>query len=565
MLREILPNIEYIQYLNTLHNVGARNENAYAESNQNNPFFHKTMVKRPTGDFIIDKLTNEEPHIIILTGHAGDGKTSLLLQVLNDMELLQVQELKSFDEIVLPNGKSCLYLKDFSELSEDERKIKMKDFLEYPIQEKYVILVANTGPLLNTFEVLLGEDAQIKLINLIDENSGLIEEICGYKIRVINVASIDNTSFAKPFLANLIEDSLWAPCEQCSKVNKCPINFNRNIILQNFSNVTNFLTYHYIWQQEHGKRLTVRQITAQLSFAITGGLECNIVKNIISDKYLFDFLFTNSIFGYMGFKINKDASEIQAISDIMNNHYDQKRMVADESIFIEQDYTVLPQKFQTIARELGIQERYSTRWQAAVRRMYYLTNIETNDIINNKLLKDVFSTRFPRYLELRQGASTNNDDKMLVLDALAMIFVGNTYQSKNRIPLTMRRGSGITQSVQMVYGVVDAREIKIKTAYSNKCNFDGESRKSELRMEVYGKEITYPMTLQLLNYFEDIRNGIVTTNIDPQLSHGIDSIKAQILSSYGKSEDGRLELMMMKTNKWETIDLYEENGKWKLN
>lgn len=559
-----MTNSEYIKYLNTLHNVGARNENAYAESNQNNPFFHRTMVKRPTGAFIIDKLTNEEPHIIILTGHAGDGKTSLLLQVLNDMGLLHEQELKPFDEIVLPNGKLCLYIKDFSELSEDERKSKMKAFLGYPIQEKYVIMVANTGPLLNTFEEILGEDAQIKLINLIDENGGLIEDICGYKIRTINAAGIDNTSFAKPFLANLIEASIWAPCAQCSKADNCPIKFNQSIVSQNFTKVINFLTSHYIWQQEHGKRLTVRQITAHLSFAITGGLECNTVKNISNDNYLFDFLFTNSIFGYSGFKVNKDASEIQAISDIMNIHYDQKRLVADESIFIKQYYTALPQKLQTLARELGIREHYSTRWQAAVRRMYYLVNIETDDAVNSKLLKDGFSNRYPRYLELRQGASTNNDDKMLVLDALAMIFIGDTYQSRNSIPLTLKRSSGITQSVQMVYDVVNTRDIKIKTSYSNKCNFDGEKRKSELRMEVCGTEITYPIALPLLNYFEDIRNGIVTTNIDPQLSHGIDSIKAQILSCCGQSEDERLELMVMKTNKWETIILNEENGKWKL-
>lgn len=563
-MEKIVPNSGYIKYLNTLHNVGARNENAYAESNQNNPYFHKTIVKRPTGAFIIDKLTNEEPHIIILTGHAGDGKTSLLLQVLDDMGLLNEQELNPFDEIVLPNGKSCLYIKDFSELSEHERESKMKDFLEYPVQDKYVILIANTGPLLNTFEEILGEDAQIKLLNLIDENSGSIEEICGSKIRTINAAGIDNTSFAKPFLENIIEDSLWVQCEQCIKVKNCPIKFNQIIVSQNFAKVSDFLTSHYIWQQEHGKRLTIRQITAHLSFAITGGLECKQVKNIDNGNYLFDFLFTNSIFGYSGFKVNKDASEIQAISDIMNNHYDQKRIVADESIFIKQDYSALPQKLQTLARELGIKSHYSTRWQAAVRRMYYLVNIETDDKVNTKLLKDGFSNSYPRYLELRRGASTNNDDKMLVLDALAMIFIGDTYQSKNSIPLTLKRGSGITQSVQMVHDVVYSRDIKVKTSYSNKCNFDGERRKSELRMEVCGKEITYPIALPLLNYFEDIRNGIVTTNIDPQLSHGIDSIKAQILACCAQSEDGRLELMVMKTNKWETITLNEENDKWKL-
>ena len=78
-------NEEYISYLNTLHNYNAQNPNSYGEKNVNHHFFKDVMVKVGLSKFISNSILENEPHVIVLTGHAGDGKTSIMYQVLSEL------------------------------------------------------------------------------------------------------------------------------------------------------------------------------------------------------------------------------------------------------------------------------------------------------------------------------------------------------------------------------------------------------------------------------------------------------------------------------------------------
>ncbi|KUO71712.1 MAG: hypothetical protein APF77_07875 [Clostridia bacterium BRH_c25] len=558
-------NEEYIKYLNTLHNVGAKNENAIAEASQSSPFYQDIMVKRPIVNIVAKWLTEHSPHIILITGHAGDGKTSLLIQVLDELNALQ-GKLKPWDEVVLSNGKECLYIKDFSEFSAVDRKGMLKRCLQESKNGKHVILVANTGPLLNTFLEEMGSEAQMKLINAIDINTDSVININEYGIRAINIASIDNSSFVRPFLKNLISNKCFDRCTGCTKKNVCPILFNRNIVLENQNKVFDFLHHHFIWQQEHGKRLTIRQIIAQITFSLTSGLECKDVKNVESMKYLFDHLFCNSLFGYKGIKLNKQALAIQAIADMHQNGYDNRSLVSDEEIFILQDYSILHPKIQEIVAELKNQywTSNSIEWRQAIRRMYIMFNIQTDVEKNLEVLKCVFSKKFHRYLELRNGKTPNNDDKSLIMEAFSILHTG--YASKNirEVPITLKRSNSIDQSVQLLYGTIPNRDIKLKTVNTSSCNF-GEEEKKQLYIEVLGTTINQPILLPLLNYFEDIRSGAISTNIDPQLTHGIDSIKAQMLSlCKPDSQSDIIEMLVMGTQGWGNISLQEESSNYIL-
>lgn len=81
-----MENNGFVDYLNTLHNEQANNENALAEAQQNNPYFKKVKVERPEAQYITNRIeTGENACLMILTGHAGDGKTTLLFQVLEKL------------------------------------------------------------------------------------------------------------------------------------------------------------------------------------------------------------------------------------------------------------------------------------------------------------------------------------------------------------------------------------------------------------------------------------------------------------------------------------------------
>ena len=76
---------DFVTYLNGLHNYNAQNQNAYGERNVLSEYYSKTMVKMRICDHILSLLRGEDPHMIILTGHAGDGKTSIMFQVLEQL------------------------------------------------------------------------------------------------------------------------------------------------------------------------------------------------------------------------------------------------------------------------------------------------------------------------------------------------------------------------------------------------------------------------------------------------------------------------------------------------
>ena len=71
-------NEDYIAYLNSLHNYNAQNPNSYGEKNVNNTFFKDVMVEVGLSKFILDRLQSDIHHVLVLTGHAGDGKTSIM-------------------------------------------------------------------------------------------------------------------------------------------------------------------------------------------------------------------------------------------------------------------------------------------------------------------------------------------------------------------------------------------------------------------------------------------------------------------------------------------------------
>ena len=94
-----MENNGFVDYLNTLHNEQANNENALAEAQQNNPYFKKVKVEREA-QYIANRIeTGENACLMILTGHAGDGKTTLLFQVLEKIAR-NISDIK-----VVPSGE----------------------------------------------------------------------------------------------------------------------------------------------------------------------------------------------------------------------------------------------------------------------------------------------------------------------------------------------------------------------------------------------------------------------------------------------------------------------------
>lgn len=555
-------NEEYISYLNTLHNYNAQNPNSYGEKNVNNRFFKDVMVEVGLSKFIINSILENEPHVIVLTGHAGDGKTSIMYQVLSDLGI-DFDPDEKIRDYVLNSGKRCRCIKDFSEISDEEKKVVLQEALKFPENGGYVFMVANTGPLINTFGLLFDdlserERAKIELIESMDSNTGNIADIKGYKICVINVASVDNTYFATEFIGKIIQDKLWTGCENCPKKEYCHIKLNRELIKENFQRVSEFLNMHFIWLTEHGKRLTIRSITEQLAYMLTGGFNCNEITMVEQYKYMF----TNLFFGYVGTIVNPKSFNIIAVKEAANCGYDSRRLRSDEFFIVNRDFNrVFGKSMAKIISDAEQKNVYVSGWTEFLRRAYLFANIETDSTVLDNNYEDVFSKQFKRFLQLRNGESSpSRADSNLVCDALSMIYVGTT-NNESMIPLTLSRESGIAQNVQLITGTLLTKNIKIVLKPTKDSLFNSDKIRNALKLEINKEELQSEITLPLLNYFEELKNGIISTNVDPQLSHGIESLKAE-LSELMEDTDDTFEMIILRNSGAKPVSLeITEDGK----
>lgn len=546
-----MDNQKYVAYLNSLHNYNAQNPNAYGEKNVGSEFFKEVAVKVGLCDYIKKRLQESEPHMLILTGHAGDGKTSIMYQVLKDFGV-EFNTNKKISDITLPTGKACRCIKDYSELSDEEKKTVLKNCVGLPGKGQYVFMVSNTGPLIHTFEELFEEtqkeDEKMKLIDAMDQNSGSICDYNGFKISVVNVAAIDNTSFAVKFVENIVKDSLWEKCGNCPKKDYCHILNNRNLIVNNKQRVLEFIKDHYIWLVEHGTRLTIRSMTEQLAYMITGGLECDQVESMEKNKMLFFNLF----FGYIGLKNNNRANSILAVRVAKQCGYDKRRLRADEKLLIDCDYQILfGEDINSILVETHKRDGNIVGWVDFLRRAYIFTNIVTDKTQRTYDSEDVFSKQFENYLRIRSGEiKPAKQDTNLVIDALSMMYLGKVADSAtNDIPITLNKTAGLTQNVQLVTGLIRTRNMSLVAKDTKDSVFEEANRRYELKLKIDRKTLSNVVTLPMLDYFDELRNGIISTNIDPQLSHGVESLKAQLAEECNDEEGGPVEMIVLQNNK----------------
>lgn len=558
-----MDNKLYIDYLNSLHNYNAQNENAYGERNIDNPYFKEVMVRAGLCDYIKENLTVKEPHIIILTGHAGDGKTSIMYQVLTDIGA-EFDAKEKLSEITLPNGAQCLCVKDFSEIPEEEQENQigrihvMKKSVDMVKKGDYIFMVANTGPLINTFGELFHnnenkEKSRIQLINMMENNDGEINYIQDVPLCVINVATIDNAYFVTEFIEKITQDKLWKKCGECNKHYYCHIYRNRNLIVKNKTTVYEFINNHFIWLTEYGTRLTIRSMTEQLAYMITGGMSCEELTNIEAYKYLFSNLF----FGYIGTKLNARALNIIAIAAANKCMYEHKRLRSDEKLLVSKEYNeIFGDAVKEIITDAEKNNAFIGGWTEFLRRTYLFTNIITDDVVKSQDYEDVFSKQFKRYLALRDGTDTpSKTDANLIADALSMIYVG-TPSDGTEIPLTLSRESGITQNVQLITGTIPLRRLRVKAMNTKDSTFNKGKDRYELRLEIDRTSLDTVLTLPMLDYFEELKNGVIATNIDPQLSHGVERLKTQISELLEDDEDENvIEIVVLKNTGNDNIRL----------
>ena len=584
---------EFINYLNSTNNVGGNSTGSLAESQVKSSFYDSVKVDRRLGKYITDCISSGNHQAFILTGHAGDGKTSILVQVLKTLGYLQPGEgLQVEGEFA-----DFIYIKDMSEIAAEKQADALRMALAAPCVHKTSLLISNTGPLLKTFETLVKEEKQAggedftdedrrklqsTLLSQMDSNNDDAIEVGGYSFTLVNIARVDNVPFAIKILKNIIVDGLWTPCANCPCANRCPIKSNHDIVSNQFDRVAAFIENYYRYLYENDKRMTIRQMVGQISYALTGNLTCNDIMTRHLREPFFNYNFANLFFGYIGLTPSKDATQIKGIGQIQNLELDRIALDVDYQLFVSQDYSCFApfiqeelkalytkyRKHYQITNEDQVldEKKYEKELQLrrAVRRFYLMFSLTEHDSDIDRVMDQVFGALYTEYRKLILECQSRSALKVMrnkIFDALYIKNTGFLPTGNEDLPLTLRREDDVFQNVMIVLGELSRSDLSVvQIKATNK--FEDVDNKYELVLMM--EEIPFTLTLPMVNYFANLINGAIASNNNPALSHGIAQLDAILLECYGEGkstceEDCEL-TVIINTTRGQEIERFSFEG-----
>jgi hypothetical protein len=327
------PMNPFVGYLNSLQRLNASNENALAEYQACNPFFAMIHVPHPVTQAIVEELRRPNGRQVILTGHAGDGKSTIALGVYKQLtkapaDLPLTSQLRPRED--LP-GTSVSILKDLSERRREEDAALVKELLG---GKRRFLIVSNTGALLDFFRgqaTACGVSAvqlESDILTAISEEQGKADlSLGGTKFLVVNLARIDNLDIARQVFNRMTDPARWEVCAGLNCRANCPICLNVDLINHRRDIVLDRLFLAYRRMYEYGTRLTLRQLTEHLAYLITSGLEESDLAEMRqrgATPLKAEFMFFNRFFGDDGKQDHEAAVQMRAVREVRRQGFGER-------------------------------------------------------------------------------------------------------------------------------------------------------------------------------------------------------------------------------------------------
>ena len=559
---------EFVMYLNSMNSAKSGNMNTLAESQLMSNYYSKIQVKREISNTLTRYLKDRNSReAIILTGHAGDGKTSILIQVLEDIGYFDngKRPLKIEEEF---NG--LYYIKDMSELSFQQQKELLWKFLNCGKNNKSAIIVSNTGPIINTFKDLFKgelseEEIEKKILKAIETTKGdkiaISKKEDEFSFRMVNIANIDNSYMIENILKNILNKDLWEECFSCTNKDKCPIYNNYVDLDANFDEVVRQIGKLYFWLSERGTKLTIRQMLAHITFAMTSNLECedivDFADNLTARR---KYSFANGFFGaYDDSKLRANALNIKTIKELNLIGLDKKSFgIYDDELFIKENLSNFPNNIKNKLRmiidtsvdSVSSDTSLSLKIRNELRRYLILFGSCNDESI--AIDNEIFGEPFMYYYRAVTAIENYNKAEIrrlekIVFVALYRYFVG-VYPMKDEefLYVTLRKDFNIVQNTQMLVARVPKNDIRIVLEPLNE-KVEPEKIQSRMVLKI-GAKGRFTISVEFLEYMFKFYDGEVFTNLRPSFSYGISKLKVQILKEY-KINDEKITLIVIQNDK----------------
>jgi len=550
----------FIAYLNSLHNLGASGANALAESQALNPYFGDLYEPFPLIDQLVEVLTDNKQRVVVLTGHAGDGKSTVALDVLKKLRDLPANAplnvpLSEREDINGPSGPITI-VKDMSELSAERRQLWLDQAFSEPGSW---LIVSNTGPLLNSLadyakEKGFGEDIESVILKQLDQSlgDGLLDrhrlDGFGKELVILNLTRLDNVALGAKILTKLVRHEAWIQCNDCSVERACPLQLNRKAVLDAGSVVEERVRWVYQRLSAYEQRLTLRQIVAQLAFGLTGGMSCAEAQQQVTASTaegqeqgiigLERILFSEGFFGYRAGKPWPQAEGLHAVTLVRRATFGapigvnfERRLPSEAGI----GWAVLPAWLDGLGSHWRQRaaESAGVRWRFALRRMAYLFGNVVQDkdqpaaVFLDAFLHSPSLREFDHWQKAGKLTLSRPDANRLRTSCLRVLlevfsgFSASQFHSRHdTLYLTLRRSDlAVVQPTQLVIETLPFRDFDL--------DFDSDRRVPVLSFDRGRARLD--LTLPLLDYIRRRDAGELGNALSPIHQAQLDWFRAELL------------------------------------
>jgi hypothetical protein len=565
----------FCTYISSLISTNTINENAIAESQATNPMFNTIHVEHPLVEVLCEELKKRSGKHIVLTGHAGDGKTTIAVDVLKRLRGISLSsslddDLKRREEI---DEYGLSLIKDFSERDSTIDK----DLIgELKSDARRFLIVSNTGTLLDFYKDNAREwntdkvSAESKLLRAISSSSGFSNvEFGNTDFLIYNLAHIDNIDLAKEIFKKMICSDNWHDCISCSRKGFCPIKENVVLIQGEEDQITERLFLLYRRMREYGSRLTIRQFTSHMAYMIGSGLGYNAIGEKAS-HFATEYMFFNRLFGDNGKMPDIGAKTMRAIVEIDKHNFGgiynsdielnlwlqhrERRLKVSSSV--ENTWLNL-QKLGINPKSGNMSLPNSDMARTQVRRILYF-------FIQDENKNDSIITQFllsPNILEWKRwqtpNASITESEKHIYANmafhVLQEQFTGlripeNSIMNESRLYITLsRKQDEVKPNTQIAIADIDKNQSFSLVLKKN----ETETGESSVELCLKGQGILQGLELDLklpfLDYVTQRHYGEVGNLLSPAYQQRLESLKNQIIKKT-ESLDSNMMLISLKND-----------------
>lgn len=560
-----------IAYLNSLHNLGAGGANALAEAQALNRYFSALYEPFPLVETVVSALQNGKSRVVVLTGHAGDGKSTVALDVFKRLHGLPLTEplthaLRERETIHLTQ-REVVIVKDMSELSAQTRLQWLEEAFNQPGSW---LLISNTGPLLNSlcdpdflkrvdesWQMIPG-DVENRILDMLsaDYTEGELATHTfaefrkkGKDLVILNLTRLDNVELGTSVLRKMLNHPAWAECAGCSAENACPLRLNRKALQSLGAVLEDRVRWVYQRLTHYEQRLTLRQMVAHLALSLTGGIDCKKAQSYIDDSVadgiekstdgLAKIIFSETFFGYRNGRLWDAADGLRAIALA-------RRLVAGGPVAVDYergpDWAELPETLNPLWRRWR-QDSASfngVAWRFAVRRMIYffgqsaqsatLENTFLNTFLRSSKLRE-----FDRWQREGKLAFSIAEQKKLRNACLRVLlecysgFSAGQFEAQDRLYLTLRRADrAIAQPTQWIVAAPSFNDFELY--------FNSDLRLPAIRYQP-NPAVELKLCLPLLDYIQARDSGELGGGLARIHWAQLDTFRAELLKAQPPSDN----------------------------